>query len=101
MGKKKRKKLCTDEVGEIKMKKNSKKHGLQSNKTYFLYYFFLLLLWLCISKMNCKAWEGIPILEKNWERSTKVFGDRLMLSDGPIYPIGPASIKNHYDLVMS
>jgi hypothetical protein len=39
-------------------------------------------------------------MEKNWERSTKVFNDRLVLGDGPIYPTWPASIKNRYDLVM-
>jgi hypothetical protein len=27
-------------------------------------------------------------MEKNWERSAKVFGDRLMFGDGPVYPIG-------------
>jgi hypothetical protein len=30
-------KLCTDEVGGVKMKKNEKKHILQFEKTYFLY----------------------------------------------------------------
>jgi hypothetical protein len=41
--------------------------------------------------MICKAWEGAPTtfkslkMEKNWERSAKVFGDRLVVSDGPVY----------------
>jgi hypothetical protein len=25
-------------------------------------------------------------MEKNWERSAKVFGDRLVIGDGPVYP---------------
>jgi hypothetical protein len=38
---KKFRKLCTDEVGEVKMKKNEKKCILQFEKTYFLYFSFL------------------------------------------------------------
>jgi hypothetical protein len=34
-------KLCTDEVGGVKMKKNEKKHILQFEKKYFLYCSFL------------------------------------------------------------
>jgi hypothetical protein len=30
-------KLCTAEVGGVKMKKNEKQHDLQFEKTYFLY----------------------------------------------------------------
>jgi hypothetical protein len=42
--------------------------------------------------MICKAWEAAPIIfkplkmEKNWERSAKVFDDRLVFGDGPVYP---------------
>jgi len=36
------KKLCTNEVGETKMKKNEKNHILQLKKTYFLYCSFLV-----------------------------------------------------------
>jgi hypothetical protein len=36
------------------------------------------------------GWSGVatgyPLVEKNWERSAKVFGDRLMLGDGPVNP---------------
>ncbi len=70
-------------------------------KRIFFITFFFATLWLCISKMICKTWEGIPIMEKNWERFTKVFDDKIMFDNGPIYPIGPTFIKNHYDLVMS
>jgi hypothetical protein len=34
-------KLCTDEVGGAKMKKDEKKHIFQFEKTYFLYCSFL------------------------------------------------------------
>jgi hypothetical protein len=34
-------KLCTDEIGGVKMKKNEKKWVLQFEKTYFLYWSFL------------------------------------------------------------
>jgi len=63
------------------MKKNEKKKRiLQFKKNVFsLLLFFWLILWLCISNMICEAWEGTPIafkslkMEKNWERSAKVY----------------------------
>jgi hypothetical protein len=49
-------KLCIDEVGEVKMKKSEKKHVLQFEKKHiFFTALFWLLLWLCILKMICKA----------------------------------------------
>jgi hypothetical protein len=48
-------KLCTDEVGGVKMKKNEKEHVLQFEKTYFHYYSFLAALLVCISKMIWRA----------------------------------------------
>jgi hypothetical protein len=57
-------KLCIDEVGEVKMKKSEKKHVLQFEKKHGLQFekkhifftaLFWLLLWLCILKMICKA----------------------------------------------
>jgi hypothetical protein len=36
------KKLCIDEVGEVKMKKNEKSAFCNSKKTYFLYCSFLV-----------------------------------------------------------
>jgi hypothetical protein len=42
LNQKKMRKLCTDEVGGVKMKKNEKKnHVLQFEKLYFLYCSFL------------------------------------------------------------
>jgi hypothetical protein len=38
-------KLCTDEIGGVKMKKNGKKHILQFEKTYFLNCSFLAVPW--------------------------------------------------------
>jgi hypothetical protein len=46
--------------------------------------------------MLCDAWEGTPIafkslkMEKNWERSAKVFGGRQVIGDGLVY----TSMKN-------
>jgi hypothetical protein len=57
---------------------------------------FLVVLWLCISKMICRTWEGAPITFLNhskwrriWERSVKVFSHKQVLSDGPVYPSFP------------
>jgi hypothetical protein len=47
----KTRKLCTIEVGGVKVKKNEKKLVLQFEKSFFFTTLFLLLLWLCISKM--------------------------------------------------
>ncbi len=43
-------KLCTDEVGGVKMKENERNAFCNSKIVLSL-----LLLWLCISKMICKA----------------------------------------------
>jgi hypothetical protein len=43
------------------MKKNEKKCVLQFEKTYFLYCFFGLVPWICISKVISTAREGAPI----------------------------------------
>jgi hypothetical protein len=53
-------KLCTDEVGEFKMKKfKKKKLVLQFEKNVLFFTTLIwLLLWLCISKMICRAWGG-------------------------------------------
>jgi hypothetical protein len=48
-------KLCIDEVGGVKMEKNEKKSVLQFEKSIFFTALFWVLLWLCISKMICKA----------------------------------------------
>jgi hypothetical protein len=49
-------KLCTDEVGGVKMKKNEKKkHFVIKKNVFSLLLFFWLLLWLCIAKMICRA----------------------------------------------
>jgi len=70
--KKKMRKLCTNEVGGVKMNKNKKYHILEFEKTYFLYCsFFWLLLWVCISKMICKAWEGARLNNSKWRRTEK------------------------------
>ncbi len=45
-------KLCTDEVGGVKMKKNT---FCNSKKRIFFIALFWLLIWLCISKMICRA----------------------------------------------
>jgi hypothetical protein len=37
-------KLCIDEVGRVKMKKNEKKHILLFEKMYFLFFFLLIPL---------------------------------------------------------
>jgi hypothetical protein len=51
--KKKRRKLCTDEVEGVKLKKNEKKKlVLQFGKKSI---FFTTIFWLCISKMICRA----------------------------------------------
>jgi hypothetical protein len=41
LNKKKARKLCTDEVGVVKMKKNARNCVLQFKKPYFLYCSFL------------------------------------------------------------
>jgi hypothetical protein len=73
-----KRKLCTDEIGEVKIKKSEKKKKkvLQSEKIYkfFTVLVFWLLLWLCISKMICRASEGTPIKNLNrskWRRNEK------------------------------
>lgn len=59
---KKKRKLCTDEGGGVKMKKNEKKTTFCNLKNcIFFPALFWLLLWLCISKMICKAWKGASI----------------------------------------
>jgi len=64
-------------------KKWKKKHGLQFEKTYFLYCSFItgpILDLSCISKMICKSLRRHSYnilnhskMEKNWERFAKVF----------------------------
>jgi hypothetical protein len=60
-------------------------------KLIFFTALFWLLLWLCISKMFVKLEKALLYhfkslkMEKNWERSTKVFSDRLMFGDKHIY----------------
>jgi hypothetical protein len=51
------KKLCTDEVGEFKMKQKKKKTGfaIRKNVLFLNMTLIWLLLWLCISKMICRA----------------------------------------------
>jgi len=46
---------------ESKRGQNEKKHILQFEKMYLLYYFFWLVLWLCVSKVICRPQEGVPI----------------------------------------
>jgi hypothetical protein len=48
-------KLCTNEVGGVKMKKNEKKTHFVLKKYFFFTALLWLLLWLCISKMVCRA----------------------------------------------
>jgi len=49
-------KLCTDEVGGVKMKKDEKKTHFSIRKNVFSFIaLFWLLIWLCISKMICRA----------------------------------------------
>jgi hypothetical protein len=48
-------KLCTNEVGGAKMKKNEKKMHFVLKKYFFFTALVRLLLWLCISKMVCRA----------------------------------------------
>jgi hypothetical protein len=45
---KKMRKLCTDEVGGVKMEKIRKKHIFQFEKKKILTALFWLLFWLCI-----------------------------------------------------
>jgi hypothetical protein len=49
--------LCTDEVGGVKVKKNEKKKSVLQleRKVFSLLLFFGCSLWLCISKMICRA----------------------------------------------
>jgi len=56
----KMRKLWTNEVGGVKMKKKEKNTICNLKKRIFFTAIFWLLLWLCISKMICKAWEGAP-----------------------------------------
>jgi hypothetical protein len=50
------KKFCTHEVRGVKMKKNEKKNAFFNlKKRIFFTALFWLLLWLCISKMICRA----------------------------------------------
>jgi hypothetical protein len=79
-------KLCTDEVRGKNAFCNFKKH-------IFFAALYCLLLWLRISKMIYKAWEGTPIpfeITQNGEElrkiCQKVFGDRRAFDDGPVYP---------------
>jgi len=60
---------------ENKKGQNEKKHILQSKKRIFFTAFFGLVLWLCISKMICRAWEGTPItfqITQNGEEFRKI-----------------------------
>jgi hypothetical protein len=52
---KRMRKLCIDEVGGVKMKKNEKNLFCNFKKHNFFIALFWLLLWLYISKMICKA----------------------------------------------
>jgi hypothetical protein len=54
-------KLCTNEVGGVKIKKNEKKtrFAIRKKRIFFIALLWLLL-WLCISKMIFRACEGAP-----------------------------------------
>ncbi len=75
LNQKKMRKLCTDEVGGVKMKKNEKKTAFCNSKSCsFFTALFWLLFWLCSSKMICRAWEGAPVTFLNhskWRRIEK------------------------------
>jgi hypothetical protein len=62
-------------VGGVKMKKNWKKTHFAIRENIFFYCSFWLILWLCISKMICRAWEGAPIsfqITQNGEELRKI-----------------------------
>jgi hypothetical protein len=96
------KKVMRFESKGVKMKKNGKNNNLQFEKTCFLYSPFSASLLLCISKMICRAWEGVLItfeitqMEKNWERFANMFDHRHMIGDGSIYPKESLTLVHHW-----
>jgi hypothetical protein len=84
--KNKMRKLCTDEVGRVKMKKNA----FCNWKNVFS----LLLLFDCsvafqrlflkLEKVLLQRFKSLK-MQKNWERTAEVFGDKLVFDDGPVY----------------
>jgi hypothetical protein len=77
-------KLCTDEVGEVKMKKNEKKVFCNLKKCIcftaifgFSFGFAFQRWFVELEKALLEHFKSLK-MEKNWERSVKVFGDQLV-----------------------